>query len=260
MNCKTFKEYSYAMLDGELPLEQTFFFQAHMEACSSCRDYWHQLREVRSLLAEYPTWKSSPDLKRNIQAIWKPSLRPTTPFYLPNLFVSSWPTAFWRYRLAGACSGLTMAFMLFLFFPIQVGRLHIQLEKVMQTSPATVFHSPWSKPGDDPSLSMENHRLQPDSLYNLESDAGTRRFANRTINQFAKDEEEARHEDSFTVLTYISTDGGSSIQHVLRTPQDRLLVQRFGTLLSRSKLNTGGMAVTYPGVIIWSFQRIIVTG
>jgi hypothetical protein len=260
MNCKTFKECSHAMLDGELPTEQTFFLQAHLEACPSCRDYWRQLREVRSLLSDYPVWKSPTTLEQSIRAIWRPSLRPATPFYLPNLFVSSWPTAFWRYRLAGACSGLTLAFMLFLFFPIQVGRLQMQLEIVMQTRPATVFHSPWSRPSDDPFAFLENHRLNPDSFYNLESDAGTRRFANSTINQFAEYEEEARHEDSFTVLTYISTDGASSIQNVLRNPQDRRLVQRFGTLLSRSKVNTGGVATAYPGIIIWSFQRIIVTG
>ena len=260
MNCRTFSKWWSPALDGELGPEKEEQFQAHLQKCRCCRQRWESLKHLPGLIREHPAWEPVPEEDQAIRAIWRPSLRSEMSLPLHHLLAGQ-PQAFWKFRLAGVLTGSVLAMIALLTIPIQVARLQFQLERLMQgdnpiysrsVGPVyrnTAFHE-----------QIENQTVTPLLFSTPEHPEGDRRFNYLAVRRFTDLESNATHEDSLSVLTLVTPEGHSSIQDVLRSPRDWNLMQRFGQLLADSQSGQGSAAGRSSGVIIRSFQRVLVIG
>jgi len=261
MNCSSFKRWSSEALDGQLSPDKEERLTTHLWTCPSCRKVWEQMKQLQSLIAGYPAWEPTLEEDQSIRAIWRPSLRPESALHLQNLLVNNWPKVFWKFRLVGVLTGSVVALILFLMTPLLIGHLQFQLEKIMHAGNPIYFQTSWPvTPNTDFQAQLGNRTISPSALYNRELHEGTRRFNSYTLNRFAEYEQIATHEDSFFVLTLVTPEGHSSIEDVLRSPRDWNLMQRFGQLLAESKLTVIGSSGQNSGVIVRSFQRVLVIG
>ncbi len=248
-------------MDGELSPEKEELFQSHLRECRCCRQRWESVKLLPGLIREYASREPAPVEDQAIRAIWRPSLRQEASLPLRNLLAGQWPHAFWKFRLAGVLTGSVLAMIALLTIPIQVARLQFQLERLMQ--------------GDNPIYSrslgpvyrntafheqIENQTVTPLLFSTPEHPEGDRRFNQYAVRRFTDLESSATHEDSLSVLTLVTPEGHSSIQDVLRSPRDWNLMQRFGQLLADSQSGQGSAAGRNSGVIVRSFQRVLVIG
>jgi hypothetical protein len=261
MNCRNIMKWSSQALDGELDREREGQFKDHIRECTHCRLQWENFKLLPGLIGEFSLWESTPEEDQAIRAIWRPSLRTNASLHMPNLLTGLWPKVFWKFRLAGVLTGSVLALVALLMTPIQVARLQFKLEKLMQADNPIYFRASWPVARNaEFHEQIENQTITPLVFSNQELSEGERRFNHYAVRRFTDYESSATHEDSFAVLTLVTPEGHSSIQDVLRSPRDWNLMQRFGQLLADSQSGDSGSATRNSGVIIRSFQRVLVIG
>ncbi|MDE2126119.1 MAG: zf-HC2 domain-containing protein [Armatimonadetes bacterium] len=108
MNCRKVRAYLSAYIDAELRGHEHQLVGAHLRTCSSCREEYERLLQVKRLLGRMPVRDCAPDLASRISQY----ARVRTPLLHPGFGEMLTDRSIALLKMAGAGAALTLAALL----------------------------------------------------------------------------------------------------------------------------------------------------